>query len=106
VLIAAHNADAAQLPAKAVLGFVQTQDFRLYAEAAVQGTAMLTIARPCRKMFWSALPSDLCAARMGFAGALAMVLGCQLCARLQTEQARNWRCSRLSQIWLLGFALR
>jgi two-component system OmpR family sensor kinase len=46
VLIASHNADAAQFPLQAAVGFMQTQDFRFYSEAAVRGTVTLTIAEP------------------------------------------------------------
>lgn len=46
VLLASQNADAAQFPKGLAMGFSQSDAFRLYQEAAVSGTIILTIAEP------------------------------------------------------------
>lgn len=46
VLVSSQNADVAQFPAGLPMGFSQTAEFRLYQEAAVSGTIILTIAEP------------------------------------------------------------
>lgn len=46
VLLSSQNADAAQFAQGLPMGFSDTAEFRLYQEAAVSGTIILTIAEP------------------------------------------------------------
>lgn len=98
VLLRSHRADPAIFPPFSGVGFSDTPTYRLYSDAALQGTITITVAEPQahrRAVAWEAL--------IGLARPLALIvpislIGVWAVVRLSTTSLRRFR----SEIGLRG----